>query len=232
MSARSPSPTSSSAARAGRLSAISRAAWPVKRKLEPDRAWTARATSSNAENPGTIEVIWNERASPSRARASTESAVMSRPSKRMRPLCGARKPEIWLISVVLPAPLGPITACSSPGATSSVTPSVTASAPKFLRRSSMRKTASATARPPQPLGDTDEAAAREHRNDHQQRPDDDLPVLGEIGEPLLQQQKGERPDHRAVEPAHAAEDHHDQEIAGALPRHVGGADEVGGVGEQ
>ena len=34
---------------------------------------------------------------------------MSRPSKRMRPASGASSPESWLISVVLPAPFGPIT---------------------------------------------------------------------------------------------------------------------------
>ena len=39
---------------------------------------------------------------------------MSRPSKRMRPASGAISPASWPISVVLPAPLGPMMACSSP----------------------------------------------------------------------------------------------------------------------
>ena len=61
---RSPSPTSSSAERAGRLSVVSPAARPTKRKLEPDRAWTASATFSKAERPGRIDVIWNDISDP------------------------------------------------------------------------------------------------------------------------------------------------------------------------
>ena len=41
-----------------------------------------------------------------------------------------------------------------------------------------------------------------------------------------------RADHRAEQRAHAAEDHHHHEVAGAGPVHHGRADEVGVVGEQ
>src|SRR5437868_7590188 len=97
--------------------------------------------------------------------------VTSSPANSIVPASGASKPEIWLISVVLPAPFGPITACSSPGITSSVTPSVTRKPPKFLRRFSMRSTASATEHSPQLLRDTDQPAAGEQRDEHQQRPE-------------------------------------------------------------
>ena len=43
--------------------------------------------------------------------------AISRPSKRMLPASGAISPASWLTSVVLPAPLGPMTACTSPGTT-------------------------------------------------------------------------------------------------------------------
>jgi hypothetical protein len=39
----------------------------------------------------------------------------------MVPPCGGNCPVSWLISVVLPAPFGPMIACSSPLATSSET---------------------------------------------------------------------------------------------------------------
>src|SRR5436305_7147320 len=149
---------------------------------------------------------------------------MSSPQNTMRPASGASMPEIWLISVVLPAPFGPITACSSPGRTSSVTSSVTRRPPKFLARLSMRKTASttvsATDHSPQLGDETDQAAAREQRDQHQQGAEDRLPVLGEAGEPFLREDERRSADDRAVQRAHAAENHHDQELAGALPRHV------------
>ena len=178
-------------------------------------------------------MIWNERASPRAARACTGRRVMSSPPNRMRPASGASSPEIWLISVVLPAPFGPITACSSPGRTSSVTSSVTRRPPKFLREvldaqdRLSHGTSSAAARqtPSRP-------PRREHRDQHQQRPEDHLPVLGEARQPFLDQQEGGGADDRAVERADAAEDHHDEQFARALPRHVGRADELGRVGEQ
>ena len=67
--ARSASPTSASAASAGSFKARSDAARRKKRKLVPARACTASATFSSAENPGSTDVIWNDRAMPSAARA-------------------------------------------------------------------------------------------------------------------------------------------------------------------
>src|SRR3954465_2561266 len=107
----------------------------------------------------------------------------------MRPASGAIRPEIWLIKVVLPAPFGPITACSSPAITSSVTSSVTRRPPKFLDRFSMRSIGSATDHSPQLPSDADHPATREHRDEHQQRPEDHLPVLGDAGEPFLGEQE-------------------------------------------
>src|SRR6476619_2450756 len=100
---------------------------------------------------------------------------MSSPANAMRPVSGASSPEIWLISVVLPAPFGPITPCSSPGRTSNVTSSVTRRPPKFLVKFSMRSTGSATEHPLQSPHHADQPAARKHRDEHEQRPEDHLP---------------------------------------------------------
>ncbi len=137
MSARPARPTRSSAARAGSRSSVSPRASRQKRKEWPLCACTASATLSSAVQSGNSEVIWNERASPSMLRRYTGSAVMSLPSNRMRPASGAISPVSWPISVVLPAPLGPITACNSPRSTASEIPSDAITPPKRLVRPSI-----------------------------------------------------------------------------------------------
>ena len=87
---------------------------PPERKLWPACACTASITLSSTVNSGNTDVIWYERPRPVSARRYTGSRVMSRPSKTMLPASGASSPESWLMSVVLPAPLGPMTACISP----------------------------------------------------------------------------------------------------------------------
>src|SRR5438477_2278540 len=54
---------------------------------------------------------------------------MSAPLKMMRPFSVASTPAIWPMSVVLPAPFGPISACTSPRTTSRVTSSVATTPP-------------------------------------------------------------------------------------------------------
>ena len=79
-------------------------------------------------------LIWKERASPSRARSAVASAVMSRPANRIRPESGVISPVSWPMSAVLPAPLGPMSACTSPRSTVSETSSVARKAPKLLQQ--------------------------------------------------------------------------------------------------
>ena len=72
---------------------------------------------SRTESSGKTSVIWKVRAMPRQTRRAGSSCVMSSSSNTMRPAVGVRKPLIRLKNVVLPAPLGPITARSSPGST-------------------------------------------------------------------------------------------------------------------
>jgi hypothetical protein len=58
--------------------------------------------------------IWNERTSPSRATSGGAVAGMSRPSLRIWPALGCRTLVSRLKQVVLPAPLGPISAWIRP----------------------------------------------------------------------------------------------------------------------
>src|SRR5271156_2179235 len=114
-----------------------------------------------------------------------------------------------------------MTACISPGMTSSVTSSVTARLPKFLRKPSSRSTGSGmTGPPPNPRGEAEQAAAGEQHDQDENRPENHFPVFGYSRQPLFREQKGDAADQRAVERADAAEDHHDDQLAGFLPRHV------------
>src|SRR5512138_3281695 len=88
---------------------------------------------------------------------------MSVSLKTMRPVSVGSTPEIWPISVVLPAPFGPISACTSPRTTSRVTSSVATTPPKRLetpRSSSMA--------PPTHVPDEARDALRREHDDGQQ----------------------------------------------------------------
>src|SRR4051812_31161161 len=114
-----------------------------------------------------------------------------------------------------------MTACNSFGLTSKVRSSVTTRAPNFFRSPSRRSKASVTAEPPPQLSrDADETPAREQDDEHEHRPEDHLPILGEAGQPLLGQKIDCGADDRAVERAQPAEQHHDDQFTGALPGHL------------
>src|SRR5580658_1602387 len=64
---------------------------------------------------------WKVRAMPRRARRWGEVRVMSVPPKWTRPRVGGWRPVITLNSVVLPAPLGPMSPCTLPASTDTST---------------------------------------------------------------------------------------------------------------
>src|SRR6266436_1779908 len=110
---------------------------------------------------------------------------MSRPSKRISPRSEGKLPEIWLMSVVLPAPLGPISAWTSPLFASSVTSSVaTTPTKRFDTRLS-----SSTAPPRQQPGD----AVRREQHDRQHHQAD-----AEVGVLLVVGRHGSEPGDRVV----------------------------------
>src|SRR5882757_6262898 len=119
---------------------------------------------------------------------------MSRPASRIEPECGSNCPVSWLISVVLPAPLGPMIACSSPFATSSETLSVAVMPPNRRTSFSTRSRGSAMA---QPSEQPDNAAAPEQHDQEQQRAHDQRPVFGDLRQEFFQQKINNRSDHRA-----------------------------------
>src|SRR5207244_11284409 len=120
-------------------------------------------------------VIWKERASPSRERAGASSDVTSCPANRVVPASGLRSPASWPISVVLPAPFGPMIACVSPSSTSRSTRSVARRPPKLLLSPRTATSGSAIARDP-PLQEHAQGPLGDEEPDDQVGPCDSLLV--------------------------------------------------------
>jgi hypothetical protein len=74
------------------------------------RSRTASVTASNAFKPANSVLIWKVRARPRRTRSCGGKVVMSSSPRKILPEFGVCIPVIRLISVVLPAPFGPISA--------------------------------------------------------------------------------------------------------------------------
>src|SRR5215470_11212159 len=171
---------------------------------------------------------------------------MSPPAKWMRPPPGAISPASCPISVVLPAPLGPMMACNSPFGTASEMASQATTPPKRLVNPSISRRASLTARR---LEHAVDPAAREQHDQEKHRTKDDLPVFRRLGrggaadqrreadandyrQRLLKREQGDRAKQWTEHRAHAAEHRHHHEITRARPVHDRGTDEVGVVGKE
>src|SRR4029453_6964621 len=236
VSARAARPTSSRPWRAGPRKLSSRRTSARKRKEWPAWACTARATLSRAVNSRSTEVIWKERARPSRTRACMGRWVMSRPAKWMVPASGRMLPVSWLTKVVLPAPLGPIRAWISPGRTSIETLSFAIRPPKRFFSPVGVSTGSTMAAPEQGI----DAAPGVERDQHQHRSEHDLPVFAptlaqEVEQRLqrfLQHEEGDGAVERPEQRAHAPQHDDDDQVARLHPRHHGGRDIGAFVGEQ
>src|SRR5512144_2397242 len=98
------------------------------------------------------------------------------------------------MNVVLPAPFGPISACSSPRSTAKSSRSVATRPPKRFCSPSTRSSVSATGRPP--LGKSGDHASdsvsRVQHDDQEHYTDTQLPVLGIARQHLFEHEKHQR----------------------------------------
>jgi hypothetical protein len=90
--------------------------------------------------PAVPQPPYKVRVSPRRTRVWGGRAETFSPSSMIRPESGANCPVMRLISVVLPAPFGPISAWRAPCGSEIETSRVTASLPKLLLRPSVDRT--------------------------------------------------------------------------------------------
>src|SRR5690242_8745243 len=132
-----------------------------------------------------VAVIWNVRPTPSRQTRRGFRPVMSRPSSRTLPASGGNWPFSMLKQVLLPAPLGPISASISPGARVKETPCTARTPPKdFCRSSTSSVWAGMPCLPARPRG-----AGQALREEQHQRDNDDAehqpPEIGEACQLLL-----------------------------------------------
>ena len=96
---------------------------------------TLQRRFSNTDSLGKMLVIWKLRDRPLRLISYGAMPLMRWPFKITSPLVGAKRPLMRLNSVDLPAPLGPMMATRSPGATARLAPRMISVLPKLLRKS-------------------------------------------------------------------------------------------------
>ena len=181
--------------------------------------------------------------------------VTSAPSNITRPPLAGREPDIRLNSVVLPAPLGPISPWISPVSTVSET-SFTATSPPN-RRVSPVTSSRATGQPCRSAAGT--AAWRRRCNRSRQpwaapmrpvgissteatriRPNAIDLILADRSKPLRHQRQQHRPDDRAADIRKAADDDEDQRVDGVFEGEhqrtdvadIGGVETAGEAGEE
>src|SRR5438477_13210165 len=105
----------------------------------------------------------------------------------MLPASGRSCPVNWAIKVVLPAPLGPISACTSPRLMANDTLSVAVTPPNRFCKATVCSSASAMSDAPLAKQAINAAARVEHDQD-QQHAKEHGPVLGELAQQLFQYQ--------------------------------------------
>src|SRR6476646_7004866 len=120
---------------------------------------------------------------PRRERFSGAEREISSSRKKIRPVVGNNSPERRLTKVVLPAPLGPMTACNSPVETESDKLATASRPPKRLVTLSTRRIASGTdfltdaARTTTLPSDIEQAADTVRQREHKQDDQDSQPEL-------------------------------------------------------
>src|SRR5215470_17048897 len=92
---------------------------------------------------GRMLVIWYERAIPRWEIRSGDRPVMSSPARKIAPDVGRRTPVRQLKNVLLPAPLGPMMARTSPSLTEKSTPLSAVSPPNRIVSFSVRNSGGA-----------------------------------------------------------------------------------------
>src|SRR6266446_3860621 len=200
------SSASSHTARSALASEASRRVLPAREKivsatLSSTVSWSKRFTS------------WKLRAIPARMRPCTDSRVTSWPRNRMRP-------EIRLTSVVLPAPLEPISASTSRSLTVKSTWSTAWVSPKYLTRffvtSRLTSAPLLPARGEPARGADDPGGQREHEHD-QHGPEEELPVHRVADRVGLEVVEHDRADDGTREGPEAAEHGHEDHLAREAP---------------
>src|SRR5882672_3128751 len=155
-------------------------------------SWTVRPL--NTRTP------WNVRAMPSAARRCTGRRVMSDPARRIVPPSARTTPEMRLMSVVLPAPFGPMRPSASPSAMLRSTRSTAVTPPKrFVRptvSSNIRGSDAGELSRAADLDERHQAARQIDDDDQQDRALEDVAVILQGAKQLRQRSEQTRAEDR------------------------------------
>src|SRR5207245_7398917 len=168
--------------------------------------------------PGTVgpwksRAPWNVRAIPLAVSSCGARRVTVAPSSRTLPPSARRCPEMRLMSVVLPAPFGPMSPKACPAATARSTRSTAWTPPKVLL--SCRVSSNIRGSDP----------AREIDDDREQDGSlEDVAVVLERAQQLGQRGKDRRPEDRADDVRDASDDREDEDLHRLRERKVVGVD--------
>ena len=147
-------------------------------------------------------------------------------------------PVIRLISVVLPAPFGPISAWRAPCGSSNSMSFATTSEPKLLSSPRVESAAlticlASAPRAGELRKPAEDAVRQEHHDGDQQHADPEIPELRRgAGELVARHHEDDGADQPAIEPPGAAEDQDHEHVGGALEADRFERDRFGGLREQ
>ncbi len=182
-------------------------------------------------------MIWKVRPTPSRQTARGLMPTMSRPASCTIPLSGASWPFSMLKQVLLPAPLGPISASNSPADRAKETSSTACTPPNALCRPSTRRTTSFMPNGPlrqtaRPAPEAADEPLRESDDDQQdQQAEGRAPEVGLARQRVAQPGEERRADDRAGQGLDPAQQDHHQPVGRLRDRHGRGRDAALGEGE-
>src|SRR5438270_5645162 len=168
---------------------------------------------------------------------------MSTPATRMRPAWGATTPVRTFTSVVLPAPLGPMSPVTAPAVTEMETPSTARTPPKWRTTSVATTSGSAIVRyqlrrvvcrpsrrlPPDRQSADDPVRAEDDHGDEQSAVEH-VPVGGRRPDHFGEGGEHDRPHQRTGDGGHAPDDGQHQHKDGPVEGVLGGIDEEVQVG--
>src|SRR5258706_11446413 len=179
---------------------------------------SAICTFSTTVSDAKVSAIWKVRPTPRCQMSRGLRPISSLPSSWIEPASARSWPLTILKVVDLPAPFGPISASSSPAATSKLTPSTARLPPNDLPRSvtfnsAMGSTFHHGAAPLVALAHEAGDALREHQHQHEDdAAEQRAPVVGVARDCVLQPGERDGADDRAGERLQAAEQHHHEAV--------------------
>ena len=154
---------------------------------------------------------------PARAMRSGGMPVMSRSLEPDAAGSGRSCPPIWLMRLVLPAPLGPMMTWRSPSSTVRLTSLVTTRLPNERLQMLDAQHRHASVPQAQAAQRAPDAAREIHHAGDEDQADDQRPMLGVGADQILHQQEHAGADRGPDQRPGAAQHRHDQHVAGGAP---------------